>query len=247
MNMQTSTMGMPASVTIVDKHAQTKDIEAVFALFTAIDERFSTYNPTSEVSRINTGTLSLSQASQETQYIFELCEETKQETNGYFDIQHEGKLDPSGIVKGYAIHQAARFLRQKGYRNFFVAIAGDMEVAGVKEEGNLWKVGIENPFNRSEIVKVIGVTDKGVATSGTYIRGKHIYNPHTQESADAIASITVVAENVYEADRFATAAFAMGLEGIQFLEKLPNIEGYLITKEKQAIMTTGFDRFVLQS
>lgn len=246
MNIQTTSMGMPVTVTIVDTTTRRQDIEAVFALFTAIDEVFSTYKPTSEISRINSGSLLLDEASEEVQHVLNLCEETKVVTHGYFDMYHNGKLDPSGIVKGYAIHEAAEFLRKKGYKNFFVEIAGDVEVAGFREGGMHWRVGIENPFDRSEIVKVIGITDKGVATSGTYIRGMHIYNPIDNILANDIASVTVIASNVYEADRFATAAFAMGEQGIVFLESMRDVEGYMITKEEKAVYTSGFEQFVLQ-
>jgi thiamine biosynthesis lipoprotein len=50
---------------------------------------------------------------------------------------------------------------------------------------------------------------------------------------------------VYEADRFATAAFAMGKRGIQFIEKLVGFEGYMIDVEARATLTSGFERYVL--
>ena len=60
-----------------------------------------------------------------------------------------------------------------------------------------------------------------------------------------ILSLTVIGPDVYEADRFATAAFAMGRSGIDFIEDFPGFEGYMIDKDKQATYTTGFTRFVL--
>ncbi len=65
-----------------------------------------------------------------------------------------------------------------------------------------------------EIVKVLAISDRGVATSGTYIRGQHIYNPVTGGLPDPeIVSITVIGPDIYEADCYATAAFAMGRKG----------------------------------
>ena len=43
----------------------------------------------------------------------------------------------------------------------------------------------------------------------------------------------------------ATAAFAMGRRGIQFIEKLQGFEGYLIDAQARATYTSGFERFVL--
>ncbi len=73
------------------------------------------------------------------------------------------------------------------------------------------------------------MSDCGVATSGTSIRGQHIYNPQDDAAPiDEIVSLTVIGPNIYEADRFATAAFAMGSDGIVFIEQLDGFEGYMI-------------------
>jgi thiamine biosynthesis lipoprotein len=129
--------------------------------------------------------------------------------------------------------------------NFYIDAGGDIQVAGTKE-GHPWRIGIRNPFNRKENVKVLAITDKGVATSGTAIRGQHIYNPHYPEQPPQdIASLTVIGPDVYEADRFATAAFAMGRRGIAFIEELPGFEGYLIDTSARATFTSGFERYVL--
>jgi thiamine biosynthesis lipoprotein len=89
------------------------------------------------------------------------------------------------------------------------------------------------------------LTDCGVATSGTYVRGQHIYDPiHNQTLPDGVVSLTVIGPNIYEADRFATAAFAMGLEGIYFIESLEGFEGYLINQQGQATFTSGFTEYI---
>src|SRR5262249_50166152 len=151
--------------------------------------------------------LTLDRASQDMQTIFALAEQTKQETNGYFDIEHNGQYDPSGIVKGWTIANAAEILRQKGFANFYVEAGGDIQVAGNNSRGEPWRIGIRNPFTMNEIVKVLTLHDGGIATSGTYIRGQHIYNPkHAGELITEIVSLTVIGPDIYEADRFATAA-----------------------------------------
>ena len=101
----------------------------------------------------------------------------------------------------------------------------------------------KNPWNANENVKIVYVTTEGVATSGTYIRGEHIYNPKTGAAANEIVSLTVIGPNIYEADRFATAAFAMGKNAIHFIESLPGFEGYMIDNDKIATMTTGFEKY----
>ncbi len=238
-------MGMPITLEIIDRHATQDALEAVFAYFVAIDERFSTYKETSEIAQIQRGELLSAQYSEEMRTVLALCEQTKQATDGYFDIWHEGRCDPSGLVKGWAIRNAANMLKEQGFRHFYVDAGGDIQVAG-KNNGTHWRVGIRNPFNRHENVKILVLSDRGVATSGTAIRGQHIYDPHhpDQQLVD-ILSITVIGPNVYEADRFATAAFAMGRQGIQFIERLAGFEGYMIDAQARAMYTSGFERYVL--
>jgi FAD:protein FMN transferase len=148
------------------------------------------------------------------------------------------------VVKGWAIQNAAQLLLQKGYKNFYIDAGGDVQSSGLNEEEEEWSIGIRNPFKIEEIVKVVYPRGKGIATSGSYLRGQHIYNPHKpKEELKDIVSLTVIGENVLEADRFATAAFAMGREGINFIEQLPGFEGYAIDKNGLATMTSNFELY----
>ncbi|MGD1003122.1 MAG: FAD:protein FMN transferase [Minisyncoccia bacterium] len=238
-------MGMPITVEIADPHATQSVIDDVYDYFAHIDEKFSTYKSTSEISAINTGALVLSDASEEMQLVFAMCEETKQQTGGYFDIKTpNGKYDPSGLVKGWAIWNAAQLLKKNGFANFYIDAGGDIQPHGHNADGGQWAVGIKNPFNQNENIKVIYVSTEGVATSGTYIRGNHIYNPRSAGVAVSdIVSLTVIGPNIHDADRFATAAFAMGADGIKFIEALPGYEGSMIDKNKIATITTGFEKY----
>ena len=124
-------MGMPITVEVLDNDS--KAIEAVYAYFEAIDCRFSTYKSDSEISRINRGELLSADYSSEMKEVLALCEETKRLTDGYFDIALRGgmttpavpkppagmiQLEPSGLVKGWAIQRAAELLRSRGLGTF---------------------------------------------------------------------------------------------------------------------------------
>ncbi|MFZ2769929.1 MAG: FAD:protein FMN transferase [Minisyncoccia bacterium] len=238
---------MPTTVEVVDSGATKETLEKVFDYFTSVDEKFSTYKETSEISAINRGELKIENSSEEMKEVFSLAEKTKQETNGFFDIKKpDGSIDPSGLVKGWAVHNGALILDKLGFKNFSVDVGGDIEFRGLNEQKEKWSVGIRNPFQREEIVKVVylgGDGPMGIATSGTYIRGQHIYNPHEMGPLEEVLSLTVIGSNIYEADRFATAAFAMGREGIYFIEKLDGFEGYMIDKNGQGTATTGFENY----
>jgi thiamine biosynthesis lipoprotein len=149
------------------------------------------------------------------------------------------------MVKGWAIFKAAQIIKKAGYKNFYIDCGGDIQVYG-KKNLTKWRIGVKNPFKQDEIVKAISLYNKGVATSGNYIRGNHIYNPKSiKKEISDIVSITVIGPNIYDADRFATAAFAMGKAGIQFIESLIGFEGFMIDNRGVSTQTNGFDKYVI--
>lgn len=238
-------MGMPITIEIVDCAATKVSIEEVFSYFEYIDNKFSTYKKDSEISLINEGNLRIEDSSDDMKAVFALSEKTKMETNEYFDINHNNRYDPSGLVKGWAILNAANIIKRKGFDNYYVEAGGDIQAHGKNTKGQDWRVGIRNPFNLQQIVKVVLIRNCGIATSGTYIRGQHIYNPKLNNDITEIVSLTVIGPNIYEADRFATAAFAMGKNGIIFIENIDGLEGYVIDKNGIATFTTGFEKYTL--
>ncbi len=239
-------MGMPVTVEVVDATATASTLNSVYDYLQYIDDKFSTYKADSEISQINQGLLTVKRSSPDMQTVFELSEQTRRETDGYFNIEQDGYYDPSGLVKGWAIFNAAEILRKQGFENYYVDAGGDVQLAGNNEHGQAWRIGIRNPFNISQIVKVLSLTNIGIATSGNYIRGDHIYNPlGNHEKVSDIVSLTVIGPNIYEADRFATAAYAMGREGIQFISQLDGFEGYMIDELGRATFTAGFDRYTI--
>src|SRR5262249_33806356 len=153
-------MGMPVTVAIADERATEADIDSVETWLAAVDQRYSTYRDDSLVCCYERGEVADGQIDAEFAEILELCDETKPEANGYGDAWRNGRFDPSGLVKGWAIFRAAHLLRERGREQFFVDIGGDVQANGLNGDGEPWRVGIRNPFNRDEIVKVLVVSDR---------------------------------------------------------------------------------------
>lgn len=239
-------MGMPITVEIVDD-VPASLFDGVYDHFAAVDRRFSLYRQDSEISAINRSELAPADFSSEMREVLALADRTKVETGGVFDIRRpDGTVDPSGIVKGWVVFNAALILARAGVKNYYVDAGGDIQASGTNQDGQCWRVGIRNPFNEQEIVKAVSLRDCGIATSGTYARGQHIYNPNRpMEQIHDIVSLSVIGRDVLEADRFATAAFAMGKDGIYFLEAQDGLEGYVIAANGTATQTTGFGAYAV--
>ena len=234
-------MGMTARVAIVDGAARPEDLDAVFDFFSETDRRFSPFREDSELCRLNRG--EAGEPSGEMREILALSDKSREQTGGYFDIRRpDGLLDTSGIVKGWAIRRGARILRGRGYRDFAVEIGGDIQTSGKSRAGADWRVGIRSPFSDA-VVKILYPRGAGVATSGSYHQGRHIYDPHGGRP-DELVSLTVIGDDIMQADIRATAAFAMGRHGIHFIEHSEGFEGYAIDASGTATMTSGIARYL---
>ena len=239
-------MGMPITVEVVNAPT-TAIINSVFDYLHQVDARFSTYRSDSEICAFNRGEILGKNLSVEMREVFQIAARTRDQSDGYFEIRKsDGQIDPSGIVKGWAIRNATNMIRSAGFPNYFVEAGGDIQSGGVNSEGSEWRVGIRSPFEMNDIIKVVTPRGKGIATSGSYVRGQHIYNPKAPaQPIEGVVSLSVIGPDILEADLIATAAFAMGVDGIYFIESLPGFEGYMVNAQGIATQTTGFGEYVV--
>ena len=107
------------------------------------------------------------------------CDRLTAETDGYFSASWAGAVDPTGLVKGWAIERASALLRARGSVNHAINGGGDMQLAGESHPGQPWRVGIADPLDRTRVLTVVTGRDIAVATSGTAERGAHIVDPHS--------------------------------------------------------------------
>jgi thiamine biosynthesis lipoprotein len=193
------------------------------------------------------GELALDDAGPDVRWIMGLCDELARITDGYFDARKyrsDGLPDPTGVVKGWAVEEAAFILVDAGAANFLVNGGGDIVARGSPEPGSStpWRVGIQHPLERQKLAAVLDIRDEAVATSGTYERGEHVIDPHTGQPATELVSLTVVGPSLTYADGFATAAFAMGRKGAEWLAGRDGYEAFAITSDGLTIATPGLRR-----
>ncbi|MFE2356442.1 FAD:protein FMN transferase [Streptomyces parvulus] len=217
--------------------------EAVAGLRRA-DEVFSTYREDSQVSRLARDEVAVEECAPEVAEVLGLAAEAERVSEGWFSTRYRGRLDPTGIVKGWAVERAARRLAAAGATGVSLNGGGDVQVLGTPGSGRPWRVGVSDPLRPGGLAAVVsaaGAAELAVATSGSAERGAHVVDPRTGRSAVTdLLSVTVVAPRLTWADCWATAAFAMGSrEGLRWLESLPGVEGLLITAGDEVRCTGG--------
>jgi len=136
-------------------------------------------------------------------------------------------LDFNAIGKGYGIDVIGRHLEQIGITDYLVEVGGEIRAKGKNREKNKpWIIGIESPEVTQEgrsIDKVLAIQNQSLASSGNYrkfrldtVSGRkfvHTINPlNCRAEQNAITSASVWASTCAEADAYATAIMAMGLE-----------------------------------
>ncbi|MDI2124822.1 FAD:protein FMN transferase [Yinghuangia seranimata] len=207
-----------------------------------VDAEFSTYRADSRVSRIRRGELAVADAGPEVAEVLGLCADVAEVSGGCFSLTYAGALDPTALVKGWAIEHASRLLADAGATNTCVNGGGDLRARGESAPGRPWRVGIADPLRAGRLATVAVGGDFAVGTSGTAERGHHIVDPRTGRPALDLASLTVTGPSLTLADAYATAAFVMGPAARGWIETLDGFEAFAVLPGGRTWETTGFSR-----
>jgi thiamine biosynthesis lipoprotein len=183
------------------------------------DEIFSTWKAGSQISRLRRGELTPARCDPWVREVIALCDEARERSGGWFDADlpdpsspgGERRFDPTGLVKGWAIERVTRELSAAlPDHDVLVNAGGDVAVRCRRTDTPDWRLGIEDPADRSRILATVPLRTGGMATSGTAARGAHIVDPRSGEPVARAGSVTVIGPDLMWADVHATAAFAMG-------------------------------------
>jgi thiamine biosynthesis lipoprotein len=229
-------MGMPISLALRGRHtddgvARTALAEAM-AVLREVDRVFSTYRADSFVSRLGRDEIGLADCPPEVAEVLALGERAERESGGAFRIRRPGPggpvLDPSGVVKGWAVERAAEWLRALPATDFCLSAGGDLVCRTLDPVARPWRIGVEHPHEPKRIIAVVPVSTGAVATSGTAHRGAHIVDARTGRMPVGVASVTVVADSLTWADIDATAAYARGEDAARWLRTRPGRGGLVV-------------------
>jgi thiamine biosynthesis lipoprotein len=176
-------MNLPISLAVRGRHAADGRARAawagVMASLREVDAVFSTYRPDSSVSRLGRGEITLDDCPPEVAEVLALGELAERQSKGAFGVRRTGPggevvLDPTGVVKGWAVDRAAGHLRGLESTDFCLSAGGDLVCRTLDPDAPLWRIGIEHPHDTRRLIAVAPVHTGAVATSGTAHRGDHL-------------------------------------------------------------------------
>lgn len=215
------------------------------------DSVFSTWAPWSPMSRLRRGAARLDDLDAtdagEIAAVLALCLQARTGTDGWFDPwAMPGGVDPTGLVKGWALEQAVAELDAHRL-TAMVNGGGDVVWCGEPPPGG-WRLGVRHPWRTDALACVVrsdSATTRAVATSAGYERGAHFVDPTTGErTAGAVASATVVGPDLAVADALATAVAVGGRPAFDAVVRRPDIDGryevYAIGHSGEEWSSTGF-------
>ena len=173
-------------------------------------------------------------------------------------IPEYGELSFGAVAKGCAAENAIDAMRQAGVVSGIISLGGNVQTLGVKPDGSLWKVAIQDPDNPDGYVGVVTVGETAVVTSGPYQRNftikntvyHHILNPATgHPSGSALKSVTIICEDGTMADCLSTAMFVLGeTKALNYWRQYGGFEMILITTDDRIVCTKGLlEEFTLSA
>ncbi|KAA8706775.1 FAD:protein FMN transferase [Gemella haemolysans] len=199
-----------------------------------VEEKFSPFLPDSLVSRHT----DLGEELQDTFFDLEYQEVysrsiiAKKETQGLFDPFYDGKYNPTGFVKGWAIENAfMKYIKPLIDNNIIEAGAingaGDIQVGTRLDSDFSWEIGIENPENKEKIIAKYSIKNGAVATSGLSKKGQHIKSDNDIN----YVQVTVVGTYLSDVDVLATAGVVSDEKIWSEIVESKLLTGILLTKK----------------
>jgi len=153
-----------------------------------------------------------------------------------------------GIAKGYVVDAALATLERAGFPQAMVDAGSD--IAGIRPpDGSAWSIGIQDPRRQTgTTIALTRLAGGAMATSGDYqhaytpdFRMHHILDPRDGHSPPELSSVSVIAPSACLADGLSTGVMILGArQGLALIERLPNVEGLLVTKARKILRSSGF-------
>ena len=160
--------------------------------------------------------------------------EIDKEKNTVYISDPDVRIDIGAIGKGYATKIIAKRLEEEGLKHGILSVGGDDVLIGDNpaSENSYYKIAIQNPDledKENPYSSVVSLRNTSVVTSGDYQRyfmvdGKryhHIIDPETMYPSTKWRSVSVILDDIAEADTISTYLFILDYEeGLEFAKKV---------------------------
>ena len=152
--------------------------------------------------------------------------------NNIFIRNSDVKIDLGAIAKGYVTEVVGDYLESKGITKYLINAGGNIKV-GKSYKASKYVVGLEEPFNTTNVYKKLYVENKSIVTSGSYqryyeykgVNYNHIINPKTLYPVNYTKSVSIITDDSGYADMLSTYIFLLPIEeGIKKIDSLDNVE-----------------------
>jgi len=215
-------------------------VAAARSVLRRADAVFSTWRPHSPLSRLRRGEIALEECPTVVLDVLDVCHLLREATEGWFDPwAMPGGVDPTGVVKGWAAEQALRELRSVDLDGAIINAAGDISTFGAPRDLSAFRVGIVDPHHVHRLACTANVAG-AIATSGTYERGCHLIDPKSGRRKVRCASATVTGPSLAIADGLATALAVAGIDGLGFVDRMDEYEGFVVALDGSRASTDAF-------
>ncbi len=179
--------------------------------------------------------------------------EIDKERNTVYISDPDVRIDIGAIGKGYATKIIAKRLEEEGLKHGILSVGGDDVLIGDNpaSENSYYKIAIQNPDLEDKdnpYSSVVSLRNTSVVTSGDYQRyfmvdGKryhHIIDPETMYPSTKWRSVSVILDDIAEADTISTYLFILDYEeGLEFAKKV-GAEVLWIDEDYNSFATEGW-------
>lgn len=154
-----------------------------------------------------------------------------------------------GLARAHALERAAEILDERGVKDFFLSVGGDVVVRGAHGD-RPWRVGVQDPRARGPFAATT-VTGGAVMTTADYerffhdgeTRYHHVLDPRTGQPARGLRSVTVFADDAVTAEALSQAVFVLGAKrGLALVQRLKGVEAVLVTDENRVLVSKGLKK-----
>lgn len=153
------------------------------------------------------------------------------------------EVDLGMVAKGILNNILVDFIKNLGYNNFIIDSGGNITCVGAPSSSrNYYNTGIRDPFNASNEVDVLKMTDVSMVTSGSYERGVQVGDEYIHHIIDlktarpyngSVRSATIVGKDAYICDFLSTVTYLSSDKEVErIFSYYPDYYYYIIYEDK---------------